>query len=201
MTENIASALHQMQKTLSCPKAQNNSFGGFKYRNCEDILGSVKDVLPDGLCVVMSDEVVIVGDRYYIRATVTLRGDGMGHCISASAFAREPLTKKGMDEPQLSGTASSYARKYALCALFAIDDSKTEPADEVMQATPDIDSDMSIMSELVDIEASLMDCKSYAELVANSSTFANLYTNEKTKNAIRAIFTRIKASKFKTELK
>ena len=188
-----------MQKSLVCHKSQNNSFGGFKYRNCEDILASVKDVLPEGLCVTMNDEITMVGDRYYVKATAILRSDK--EIISSSAFAREPLSKKGMDEPQLSGTASSYARKYALCALFAIDDSKTEPANEIMRPSPDVDSDFSMNSELADIEASLMDCTSYDSLEKNAASFTALYTNEKTKTAIRQIFRVIRDKKFKTELK
>lgn len=201
MEQNIASALHEMQKNLVCHKNQNNSFGGFKYRNCEDILASVKEVLPEGLCVVMSDEVVMVGDRYYVKATASLRGSNSSDSISASAFAREPLSKKGMDEPQLSGTASSYARKYALCALFSIDDSKTEPANEMMQPSPDVDSDFGMQSELNDIEISLMDCQTLEELQKNATKFASFYANDKAKNAIRGIFVKLRDKKFKTELK
>lgn len=109
-----------IQKTLKAPKNQYNKFAKFKYRSCEDILEGLKLVL-DGLVVTITDDVVMVGERIYIKATVTLT-DGE-HSLSNSAFARESLIKKGMDDSQISGTASSYARKYALNGLFLIDDS------------------------------------------------------------------------------
>ena len=201
MTENnmIPSVLHNMQKTLSCPKEQTNNFGGFKYRNCEDILAAVKDVLPDGCAITLSDEIINIGDRYYVKACATLISGT--ESVGCSAYAREPLTKKGMDEPQLSGTASSYARKYALCGLFAIDDSKTEPAHEIMKPSPDVDSDFSTMSELNDIKIALLDCETLEDLTRNATNYANAYKDEKVKNHIRSIFAEIKKSKFKTGLK
>ena len=115
------SKLSEIQKGLKAPKGQFNAFGKYKYRSCEDILEAAKPLLGD--CTLqMSDEVVLVGDRYYVKATVSLYGDG--EPISVSAFARESLAKKGMDESQITGTASSYARKYALNGLFCIDDTK-----------------------------------------------------------------------------
>tara|TARA_R110000851_G_C12913674_1_gene549516 strand:+ start:160 stop:732 length:573 start_codon:yes stop_codon:yes gene_type:complete len=111
--------LAKIQKNLKAPKGQWNSFSNFHYRSCENILEGLKLVL-DGLVVTMTDDVVMVGDRIYIKATVTLT-DGK-ESVSNTSFAREPLIKKGMDDSQISGTASSYARKYALNGLFLIDD-------------------------------------------------------------------------------
>ena len=114
--------LTKIQTELKAPKGQFNSFGKYKYRNCEDILEALKPLLKETeSCILLSDEVVMVGDRFYVKATVTLKGEEQW---SATAFAREATTKKGMDEAQITGSASSYARKYALNGLFAIDDTK-----------------------------------------------------------------------------
>ena len=117
----IVSKLSKIQKELKAPKNQHNNFGNYNYRNCEDILEAVKPFLLQSV-VTLSDEVVNVGDRYYIKATATFN-DGV-NSISTTAFARESLDKKGMDSAQITGSASSYARKYALNGLFAIDDTK-----------------------------------------------------------------------------
>jgi hypothetical protein len=110
-----------IQQELKAPKNQFNSFGKYKYRSCEDIVEGYKK-LPFGIVLTISDDVVQVGDRIYVKATATL-SDGE-HSISNTGFARESLTKKGMDDSQITGTASSYARKYALNGLFCIDDTK-----------------------------------------------------------------------------
>jgi hypothetical protein len=113
--------LNKIQRTLKAPKGQVNSFGNYKYRSCEDILEAVKPLLEDATLVI-SDEICAIGDRHYVKATATLTcGE---NTISSTAFAREPVSKKGMDESQITGAASSYARKYALNGLFAIDDTK-----------------------------------------------------------------------------
>ena len=113
--------LNKIQRELKAPKSQFNSFGKYKYRNCEDILEAVKPLLGDGM-LVLNDELVQLGDRYYVKATAYLHdGDILR---SATAYAREALDKKGMDEAQITGAASSYARKYALNGLFLIDDTK-----------------------------------------------------------------------------
>lgn len=112
-----------VQSELKAPKGQYNSFGKYNYRSCEDILESVKPLLNKyGLYLKISDAVELIGDRYYIKATATL-SDG-DNCISTSAYAREPLEKKGADASQVTGATSSYARKYALNGLLAIDDTK-----------------------------------------------------------------------------
>lgn len=122
-------ALSEIQAKLNAPKSQYNSFGKYNYRSCEDILSAVKPLLAEyGLTIILSDCVVLIGDRYYIEATATV-SDGM-NSISNKAYAREDETKKGMDGSQITGTASSYARKYALNGLFAIDDTKDADTDE-----------------------------------------------------------------------
>lgn len=117
---------------LKAPKNQKNNFGGYKYRSCEDILEAVKPLLnKEGLRLKISDEICEIGDRIYVKATVTIT-DGE-NSESNTAFAREALTKKGMDESQITGTASSYARKYALNGFLCIDDTKDADTDEFQQ--------------------------------------------------------------------
>jgi hypothetical protein len=118
-----------IQQHLKAPKNQFNSFGKYKYRSCEDILEGVKPLLHDaGLVQTITDEIVNVGNRYYIKATVSV-SDGE-NTVQVTAFAREPESKKGMDESQITGTASSYARKYALNGMWLIDDTKDADTDE-----------------------------------------------------------------------
>lgn len=119
--------LMNIQKELKAPKNQFNKFGGYHYRNCEDILEALKPLLESNNAVVtLTDDVVYIDGRHYIKATATLHcfDDNQTKAISVSALAREEETKKGMDASQISGAASSYARKYALNGLFAIDDTK-----------------------------------------------------------------------------
>jgi len=128
MEKTINERLKEIQQTLKVTKSQFNSFGKYNYRSCEDILEAVKKVIGDAT-ITMNDEMYLVGDRIYVKATVTLsNADGF---ISTSAFAREALNKKGMDEAQITGAASSYARKYALSGLFCIDDNKDPDASSV----------------------------------------------------------------------
>ena len=119
--------LNKIQCELKAPKTQMNKFGGYAYRSCEDILEAVKPLLQKYEAVLtIGDEIIAVADRIYVKATATLKGkDGE---VSVSAYAREPASKKGSDESQITGAASSYARKYALNGLFAIDDAKDADA-------------------------------------------------------------------------
>lgn len=110
----------KIQKELKAPKTKWNKFSEYYYRNCEDILDAVKDHL-DGLVLTINDELVLIGDRYYVKATATIT-DGE-NSLSNTAFARETLNAKGKDESQITGSTSSYSRKYALNGLFLIDDS------------------------------------------------------------------------------
>lgn len=113
--------LSEIQRKLKAPKSNKNTFGNYMYRSCEDILEAVKPILGEA-ALMLSDDVKQVGDRIYIAATATLHYQG--ESISSTAYARESETKKGMDDSQITGSASSYARKYALNGLFAIDDTK-----------------------------------------------------------------------------
>lgn len=132
----IFAALMAVQAELKAPKNQHNSFGKYDYRSAEDIIEAVKPLLKEnGLFINMSDEVVLVGDRYYIKATVKVVDVVTGESVQTSALAREAAQKKGMDESQVTGTASSYARKYALNGLFAIDDNRDADTDEYARQT------------------------------------------------------------------
>lgn len=116
--------LLQIQTKLNAPKNQYNSFGNYNYRNAEDILEAVKPLLSENKCVLkLTDDIVQIGDRYYVKSIAELK-NSTGEIESTTAFAREELTKKGMDGSQITGSSSSYARKYALGGLFAIDDGK-----------------------------------------------------------------------------
>lgn len=124
--------LQQIQAELKAPKNQYNSFGKYAYRSAEDILEAVKPLLSkDGSLLTISDEVVQVGGRVYVKAICTYTEGG--DSLTVTAFAREPENKKGMDESQITGTASSYARKYALNGLFLIDDNKDPDTNEAKQ--------------------------------------------------------------------
>lgn len=122
--------LAKIQKELKANKDLYNKFGGYAYRSAESILESVKPLL-DGATLILTDDIVLVGDRFYIKATAIFQ-DG-DFVQSTTAYAREPESKKGMDESQITGTASSYARKYALNGLFCIDDAKDADTDEHKQ--------------------------------------------------------------------
>ncbi len=123
---NIYEKLNLVQSQLKAPKGQYNSFGGFKYRSLEDIVEGVKPLLSEhGLSLTLSDTVKLIGDRFYIEATATLVNvEQPDEKIITTALARESLEKKGMDSSQITGSTSSYARKYCLNGLFNIDDTK-----------------------------------------------------------------------------
>ena len=118
--------LQAIQHELKAPKNQENKFGGYRYRSCEDILEAVKPLLDKyEATLTISDDIFLIGERYYIKATATLLDIKGGEVLAqTTAFAREPVAKKGSDESQITGAASSYARKYALNGLFCIDDTK-----------------------------------------------------------------------------
>lgn len=124
--KNIEQKLNYIQGALKAPKNQRNNFGGYNYRSCEDILEALKPLLGETkTTLIISDEPILVGDRFYIKATAILKDcENEKGEISASAYAREPLSKKGADEAQVTGGSSSYARKYCLNGLFCIDDTK-----------------------------------------------------------------------------
>lgn len=125
MASDIYKKLTAVQGKLKAPKAQFNEFSNFNYRSCEDILNAVKPLLHGvNASLILSDEIINYGDRYYIKATAKFIDNETGEDVTATAYAREQQTKKGMDESQITGAASSYARKYALNGLFAIDNTK-----------------------------------------------------------------------------
>lgn len=120
-----------IQSRLKAPKSKRNTFGNYNYRSCEDILEAAKPICHEQKCfITISDEIIASGDRTYVKATATIR-NAEGQSLSVSAFAREEETKKGMDAAQITGSASSYARKYALNGLLAIDDTKDPDCDEL----------------------------------------------------------------------
>ena len=134
--KHIYAALMAVQAELKAPKGQYNSFGKYDYRSAEDVIEAVKPLLKDnGLFLNMSDDVLQIGDRYYIKATVKVVDVVTGESVQTSALAREAAQKKGMDESQVTGTASSYARKYALSGLLAIDDNRDADTDEYARQT------------------------------------------------------------------
>ena len=121
-----------IQSELKAPKSQFNKFGGYKYRKAEDILEAVKPLLAKQKCtLIITDDVVLIGNRIYVKATAIIKNE-KGECETSTGWAREEETKKGMDGSQITGASSSYARKYALNGLFAIDDNQdSDAANEV----------------------------------------------------------------------
>ena len=128
-TQNLTQKLLNVQRDLKAPKGQFNNFGKYKYRSAEDILEAVKPLnAREGILLTISDEPMFIGDWHYIKATATVT-DGIDN-LTVTAYARESETKKGQDLSQITGTASSYARKYALNGLYLIDDTKDADTDE-----------------------------------------------------------------------
>ena len=132
----VLKKLSIVQSELKAPKGKWNSFGGYAYRSCENILEAVKPVMAENGCtIVINDDVHSVDGRFYIRAVATFYDCDSGESIESVGMAREDDHKKGMDGAQLTGACSSYARKYALNALLLIDDTKDSDSDETIQAT------------------------------------------------------------------
>lgn len=153
--------LAKIQKELKAPKNQRNSYGGYNYRSAEDILEAVKPLLDDAI-LTLQDDIIQVGDRYYVKATATFQ-DG-DFVKSVSAFAREPLEQKGMSESQITGAASSYARKYACNGLFCIDDTKDPDTDEFQKQTkaePEKKSSVEDIIKGINEQMTLDNCKKF----------------------------------------
>jgi hypothetical protein len=132
----IVSKLGRIQAALNAPKNQRNNFGKYNYRSCEDILEALKPLMEkEGCALTIRDEIVEVAGRVYVNATAMLKDKT--DSVSSEAYAREPLSKKGMDESQITGATSSYARKYALNGLFAIDDCKDADTMDNRAGVPD----------------------------------------------------------------
>ena len=128
-TQNLTQKLLNVQRDLKAPKGQYNSFGKYKYRSAEDILEAVKPInVRNGILLTITDEPILIGEWHYIKASATVT-DGVDN-LTVTAYARESETKKGQDLSQITGTASSYARKYALNGLYLIDDTKDADTDE-----------------------------------------------------------------------
>ena len=146
---NVYFKLMKVQSKLKAPKGQYNSFGKYSYRSCEDILEALKPLLAEVEAIVnVSDEVKLIGDRFYVEATAMFLDCETGDSVVARASAREDETKKGMDLAQVTGSVSSYARKYALNGLFAIDDNKD--SDATNTHNKDIKPNMTSVSGLSD---------------------------------------------------
>lgn len=152
----IYEKLSAIQVKLNAPKKQYNSYGKYNYRSCEDILEGLKPHLEETkTAVTVNDEIVLIGERYYVKATATLHDCESDKSVSNTAFAREELTKKGMDASQITGSTSSYARKYALNGLFCIDDVKD--ADTRDNRQKEAEEQAKAESEAKDIENSVID--------------------------------------------
>ena len=175
LTKKTMIQLIKIQSELKAPKNQTNKFGGYKYRSAEDILEAVKPLLTKYECfLTISDEIILIGERYYIKATATLiNGE---NSISVSAFAREEEIKKGMDASQITGAASSYARKYALNGMFCIDDTKDADATN--------NHDKSDTSALNEALLKIGKASTKQELTAIWDAYKKYEDGDKIKNAI-----------------
>lgn len=150
--------LIEIQKELKAPKNQYNSFGKYKYRSCEDILEGVKPLLAKHGCIlVINDSIQLVGDRFYVKATATIR-NSEGESVAVDAYAREAEDKKGMDVSQVTGATSSYARKYALNGLFCIDD--TQDADAQINNGAEKAQEKATEKEILEVNTLLASTKS-----------------------------------------
>jgi len=155
--------MKNIQEQLKAPKGQFNSFGKYRYRSCEDIVEAVKPLLAEaGYHLILSDDIIAVGDRIYVKATASVYS-GIEVLGTATAFAREPNEKKGMDASQITGTASSYARKYALNGLFAIDDTKdADTMPPVVDEPISDDQYQEIMDLLIETDSNIVNfCKHF----------------------------------------
>ena len=173
----IHEKLSGIQATLNAPKNQLNKFGGYRYRSCEDICMAVKPLLK-GLSLVITDSIELIGDRVYVKATATL-SDGK-ESVSSVAYAREAESKKGMDEAQVTGATSSYARKYALNGLFLIDDNKDADAtnDHGKQEAPAVISEQQAMDLLAlaeEVGASMPNVLKFAGVKQAKDIPASMY--------------------------
>lgn len=167
-----------IQQKLKAPKTQRNNFGNYNYRSCEDILEAVKPLLEENKCfLVITDEIINLGNRYYVKATAKLINDDGALIAENNGIAREEESKKGMDGSQITGASSSYARKYALNGLFGIDD--TKDSDYTNTTVDEVKATFSQAKEIKtptmdEVKQYLMD-KQYTTFSANK--FFNYYNN------------------------
>lgn len=192
--------LHQklcaIQGVLKAPKGQYNSFGKYHYRSCEDILEALKPLIAEhGVTVTLSDTVELIGTRFYVVATASI-SDGTD-TISARGFAREDETKKGMDGSQITGSTSSYARKYALNGLFAIDDVKdsdsTNRHEQQAQSVQKLAQWLNLADVKTEAHKAIAACKTSADVVAVWNKYDMLHTDAEFKNAVANVGNAFKA--------
>ena len=181
----LVKKLATIQSRLKAPKNQYNSFGKYKYRSCEDILEALKPLANEqGCTITIEDSPIMVGEWHYIQATATL-SDGY-NSKSVKAYARESETKSGMDSSQITGTASSYARKYALNGLFAIDDTKdADTMDNRQKAEPKAETDPT-SNELAKVKAQLKQAKTADEIKNVLSLYLYSELKEQVKELCKA---------------
>lgn len=189
---NIYEKLNKIQNELKAPKGQYNSFGKYKYRSCEDILEAVKPLLEKYKATLqLTDTIELIGERYYIKAVAKIidieqpmlsdEEITVENAIVNSAYARESEKKAGMDESQITGTASSYARKYALNGLFLIDDTKDPDTDEYKNQTNKITKEqIKKIKELVDDIPAMLNYYKIAKIEEMSSEVADRIIERKT---------------------
>lgn len=188
----INDKLSAIQTKIKAPKNLYNSFGKYNYRNAESILEAVKPYLESlNLFLVINDSIVMVGERYYVRATATLADCETGESIEVSAYARETEEKKGMDGSQVTGATSSYARKYALNGLFLLDDTKDADTDEYAKTTgrgtPKEASEQELKDELNDLW----------EKAGGKDGFEDWYKKNTEKGFSQAVYATMKATLLK----
>ena len=187
----VYAKLLAVQAELKAPKGQTNTFGKYKYRSCEDILEAVKPILnKNKASLFISDTLEQIGERYYIKATATFIDAENGETIANTAYARESAEKKGMDDSQVTGATSSYARKYALNGLFLIDDTKDADTDEYRNQQFKCEGYPSKANMIKDI------AKKYPEgsenLAALLKTFGVGKLEEATDAQIQAVYNKVK---------
>lgn len=184
----IFEKLSKVQMELKAPKGQYNSFGKYKYRSCEDILEAIKPILEKHkLTLRMTDELVCIGERYYVKATAYLYDtEKSTDMLGTTAYARESEKKTGMDESQITGTASSYARKYALNGLFLIDDTKDADTDEYHEQTNKMITKKQIetIKELVDDIDAMLNYFKIEKIEDMTSSQADEIIKRKSKNEV-----------------
>lgn len=174
----IAKELSQIQANIRAPKTQYNSFAKFAYRSCEDILEAVKPHLKEiGGTIVLTDDIVLVGDRYYVKATAILTTESGS--VTATGFAREPLDKKGSDASQITGAASSYSRKYALNGLLLIDDSKDSdvPTDKEAPVMVTDEQVLALEALITDNDLDMTRLKKWMKTSVKVDQFSDLNVN------------------------
>lgn len=187
--------LQQIQRNLVCRKTKRNAFGGYNYRSCEDIMDAVKPLLDkNGCTLVVSDDIEEHGGRIYLKATATITNE-KGETVSTTAYAREEETKKGMDVAQITGSASSYARKYALNGLFCIDDTadpdtmdNRDMGDSKTEKQPQPPTMRPVLPEVYD--AIVFEIETCTDVKSLSDLYEKI--DDKAKVALREVFGRRK---------